>query len=459
MTSIAGCYRSNFKNRLIESIMSSKTKSYLAILYFVELFLLAGFALTYDEQPGLILGRYTAAYAGFLVLLILPAPFLPAFVRFMAKESIRLTRDGRKIKIAPGSKCAYLAILIFVSLVALESIIQIARAFGPQGKTKEYLIQFHPFLQVLPDEMVYDGVNRDHFRGPDIPKAKSQAYRIFCLGGSTTFNPFLKFEDSYPRQLERQLQEVRPVELLNAGMSWYTSQHSLINYLIRIQEYQPDMIIVMHGINDLIRSFSPPRAAIGAYRSDYSHFLGPQADMILDLDQQRQPTLADSLLLIRNSSSFFSRHFFRQLREERNEMEIVDVVSFSSLDAYQLRMRNLCEIALTHGVKVILVTQGFLYKDEMSAQEKAALRFARESANDGRRMASMRSLKRGMELFNEATRNLAREYKLPLVDIEKTLPKNLEYFVDDVHFTPKAARLIASAVKEKISTEGLLGRD
>lgn len=140
-------------------------------------------------------------------------------------------------------------------------------------------------------------------------------------------------------------------------------------------------------------------------------------------------------------------------------MEIVDVVAFSSLDAYQLRMRNLCEIALTHGVKVILVTQGFLYKDEMSAQEKAALRFARESANDGRRMASMRSLKRGMELFNEATRNLAREYKLPLVDIEKTLPKNLEYFVDDVHFTPKAARLIASAVKEKISTEGLLGRD
>ncbi len=439
--------------------MSSRAKLYLALLYLLELFLLVGFALTYDERPGLILGRYTAGYLGFLVLLILPAPFLPAFVRFMARESKRQTKDGRTIKIGPGAKCAYLAILTLLSLAALESIIQVARAFRPPGKTREYLIQFHPFLQVVPDEMVYDGVNRDHFRGPDIQKARSQTHRIFCLGGSTTFNPFLKYEDSYPRQLERQLGETHPVQLLNAGMSWYTSQHSLINYLIRVQEYQPDIIIVMHGINDLIRSFSPPRAAMGAYKSDYSHFLGPQADMILDLDQQRQPTLADTLFLIRNTSSFFSRHFFKQLRVERHEMETVDVGAFSSLDAYRRSMRNLCEMAQAHGVKVILVTQGFLYKDEMSAEEKAVLRFARESANDGHRMASMRSMKRGMETFNEATRSIVREFRLPLVDIEKTIPRNLDYFADDVHFTPKAAKLIASAIKEKILKEGLLDRD
>ena len=439
--------------------MSSKAKTYLGALYLLELFLLVGFALTYDEKPGLILGRYTAAYVGFLVLLLLPAPFLPAFVRFMAQESTRQTNDGRKIKITPGAKCAYVAILMFLSLASLESVIQVARAFRPPGKTKEYLIQFHPFLQVVPNEMVYEGVNRDHFRGPNIQKAKSQTYRIFCLGGSTTFNPFLKYEDSYPRQLERQLKETHSVELLNAGMSWYTSQHSLINYLIRIQEYRPDLIIVMHGINDLIRSFSPPRAAIGPFKSDYSHFLGPQADMILDLDLQRQPTLADTLFLDRNTSSFFSRHFFKQLRMERHELETVDFGAFSSLEAYRRSMRNLCELAQAHGVKVILATQGFLYKDEMSLQEKAVLRFARESANDGQRMASMRSMKRGMEMFNKATRSLAREYKLPLVDIEKAVPKNLEYFVDDVHFTPESAKLIASAVKEKISTEGLLERD
>jgi lysophospholipase L1-like esterase len=48
---------------------------------------------------------------------------------------------------------------------------------------------------------------------------------------------------------------------------------------------------------------------------------------------------------------------------------------------------------------------------------------------------------------------------LPLVDIEKTVPRNLEYFVDDVHFTSKAAKLIASAIKQKILTEGILERD
>jgi len=95
----------------------------------------------------------------------------------------------------------------------------------------------------------------------------------------------------------------------------------------------------------------------------------------------------------------------------------------------------------------------------MGAKETAVLRFARESANDGNRMASMRSMKRGMETFNEATRAVAHDFELPLVDLEKLIPRDLEHFVDDVHYTPKAAKLIASSVKEKISIEGLLERD
>ena len=36
-----------------------------------------------------------------------------------------------------------------------------------------------------------------------------------------------------------------------AGMDWYTTKHSLINYVTYYRDWQPDVVVVMHAINDL----------------------------------------------------------------------------------------------------------------------------------------------------------------------------------------------------------------
>ena len=51
--------------------------------------------------------------------------------------------------------------------------------------------------------------------------------------------------------------------------------HLLIDYQLRVRQFEPDLIVVFEAINDLYRSFSPPWWAVGEFRPDYSHYLGP----------------------------------------------------------------------------------------------------------------------------------------------------------------------------------------
>jgi hypothetical protein len=65
------------------------------------------------------------------------------------------------------------------------------------------------------------------------------------------------------------------IEVQNAGSAWYTTAHLLIDYQLLVRQFEPDLIIVFEAINDLYRSFSPPWWAVGEFRPDYSHYLGP----------------------------------------------------------------------------------------------------------------------------------------------------------------------------------------
>ena len=61
---------------------------------------------------------------------------------------------------------------------------------------------------------------------------------------------------------------------------------------------------------------------------------------------------------------------------------------------------------------------------------------------------SLQSLARAMQAYNDVTRRVAREEDVPLVDLARAVPSTLEYFVDDVHHTPRATGLISKEVAE-----------
>lgn len=79
------------------------------------------------------------------------------------------------------------------------------------------------------------------------------AYRIFCIGGSTTRGwPFHRVGVSYPRLLSLYLGDLLPgrkVEIINAGLM-ASDSFSDLRLVREILNYDPDLLLVYEGRND-----------------------------------------------------------------------------------------------------------------------------------------------------------------------------------------------------------------
>lgn len=139
-------------------------------------------------------------------------------------------------------------------------------------KYSEARFQLSPFLVFGPrvdhqlpgktwPELAYfneQGLRTDETVGPKDP----DEFRILAVGGSTTENVWNEAGIHWPLALECALRDHgRPhVRVLNAGMSAYTTAHSLIRLQFDLLDLDPDLVLVMHNINDLSVAYAAHRA-------------------------------------------------------------------------------------------------------------------------------------------------------------------------------------------------------
>lgn len=99
---------------------------------------------------------------------------------------------------------------------------------------------------------------------------KNDTVRIYCAGGSTTeLGEFIDGKESHwPALLERYLLSNLKgnYEVINAGVSGYTSAESLADFIFRGVNFKPDVLLIYHNIND---AWSVQMSK--DYQSDYSH--------------------------------------------------------------------------------------------------------------------------------------------------------------------------------------------
>lgn len=97
------------------------------------------------------------------------------------------------------------------------------------------------------------------FNYQEFPKVKGDnTYRVFCVGGSTTFgNPFTD-KASFGRWLQAFLKKAAPDrnwEVINAGGISYAS-YRVANLMQELVQYQPDLFIVYSGQNEFLEERS-----------------------------------------------------------------------------------------------------------------------------------------------------------------------------------------------------------
>jgi len=104
-------------------------------------------------------------------------------------------------------------------------------------------------------------INNEGFRGPEIQREKSDdTYRIFMVGGSTTFGYGASLDqNSIPAHLQEKFNQInlgKRVEVINAGIHGYTSNDEMNLVKNKLVHYDPDLVIIFDGSNDIFRAYN-----------------------------------------------------------------------------------------------------------------------------------------------------------------------------------------------------------
>lgn len=92
-----------------------------------------------------------------------------------------------------------------------------------------------------------------------MPKQKplTKDAKVLAFGDSLTFGIGVLPEDSYPARLQALIQRT----VINGGVAGELSGEGLKRLPIWLDEYEPSLLILCHGANDLLRSLSEEKAA------------------------------------------------------------------------------------------------------------------------------------------------------------------------------------------------------
>jgi lysophospholipase L1-like esterase len=294
----------------------------------------------------------------------------------------------------------------------------------PRGwEARAYTVFQRPRNTQYGNSLGFNDLPWSRARTPGVP-------RIACLGGSTTEggNPMGR-KGSYPTQLELVLEERtgRDFEVLNAGISGWTSAEMLIAWFLAVQDFQPDVVVLHEAVNDLEPRFR------ANFEPDYSHWRRPV---------QVQPALGLERLLVRCSDLYL----YLQLKGGKAP-EILDVCTDHS------------------GPTEPLLKEGKLPHATSFTFRRNILSIARSARANGSEVVLM-TLPRnpvckigdfwpfGIAENNQHLRELASENGYRLADADEAFrarPELAAQFIDVVHLQPPGNRVKAEVIADALA--------
>jgi hypothetical protein len=383
--------------------------------------------------------------------------------------------------VSPAPRQHNLALAVVATLLAVVAAEIALRAFAPVSNPYEDIERLRPQVnqyirfeyprnysaetRAEPGLPGLSGVHRfttDNmgFRGDSLadPKPPNE-FRIFMVGGSTTECFYLDDNEDMARVLQRDLAAVAPagttVRAYNAGLSGAASDDHIAMLSQRIVHFQPDLVVVFCGINDLTRSI---------YDYDYRHYIDyrpayrkpwfkrwPMKLQItrriflfrqrIDPDRQR---LRENRTLVTNYQGLIGL--------ERSAPE-TDAVPRTDERSYATNLRTLAGIASGNQFKMVFMTQQTTWNSNVDPRAKSHhwMRYRAGVPGDSPGVETGFTFKEdkmdaAMERLNDAMRTVGGQESVPVYDLARTLPKSLDFFYDDCHFNVAGAATAAKGL-------------
>lgn len=294
-----------------------------------------------------------------------------------------------------------------------------------------------PFKQLKPSQnFKYITINSDGFRGDEIRQKSENDFRIFILGGSTTFGIITSSDET---TISGYLQDFFDnnnldfVEVINAGVGGANSRDEYFYLKTKLVEYEPDLIIMYDGWNDITSRTT------FMHLSDEEYATKPQAETIQINKIEKSGTgilkffeIIDYKTGIKLGAWVKSLYMIEEYGKDSNR-----IYSFSKQN-----WMNVCKLGKTTNFYTVIVLQPILgTSDRKLTQHENSIEFGQFEKNNLQYMKDL----------DFPSSDLMKECSL-MMDMRHAFDGiNAPVFWDHGHTSDFGNQIIAKKLFEKIS--------
>jgi lysophospholipase L1-like esterase len=275
---------------------------------------------------------------------------------------------------------------------------------------------------------------------------------LVFLGGSTVACIYVEEENRFPYLVGNLLAQKtgKKITSINSGVGGNNSLHSLDILLNKIIPVRPDVVVMMHNINDLVAliydrtywSKNPTRAAIVDF-SFYKNLTGFKA----------LATMARDLYIpnLHAATRILSKKIFgKKVKDPDDEFAYIrgkklTVDEAAILDEFKMNLNTFINICRARRITPVLMTQFNRYKINPDPKVLKAMQ--------GFQSDSGISVTEFMELyarFNQAIREVGQEHGVLVIDLAALIPQDKQYMYDVVHLNTRGSQLAAQLISERL---------
>ena len=274
---------------------------------------------------------------------------------------------------------------------------------------------------------------------------------LVFLGGSTTEDIYDDENNRFPYLVGHLLEESTGLRVnsYNAAKSGNDSLHSLDVLLNKVVPLKPDLVAMMHNINDLSillfeKSYwnrNPSRSPLIEKKPDW-RTVGKNLQETFQLARDLVvPHLYAALHRLLHAEGKSQADEFQQVRGQKIEVNQDYLVR-----EFTLNLQTFINICQARGITPVLLTMPSRLKDDPDPLIPRLMQ--RLEKQNG---ITYRDFKGAFDRFNQAIREVAAQNRVLLIDLAQEIPQEKEYMSDVVHFTPAGSRLVAQKIAAGLS--------
>lgn len=276
-------------------------------------------------------------------------------------------------------------------------------------------------------------INEDGFRGAPLQHPPpDNAFRIWCVGGSTTFDIYAPSDaQAWPAvagEVVAQAHPERTVEVINAGIPGEILQGSLEDLQAQGRAIRPNVVVIYHGPNDLRQVMTRPE--------DFVEPMGMMPWLFIE------PALVRVLSRVLQGSEHLNVQLPARTMNPNQRQQI------------RQRLMAIIEYTRSLGATPLLATHALRWPPGVQGEE------ARAQVAESMVLLQMDadSVVRVFAEYNQLVEELAEQQQLPLVDVRAVVGPEMENWGDATHFRAPGSRLAGEAIGDAIVALGLAER-